>query len=207
MTTEGVIKFQLDFTPAPALPFEELRGLNGWRKMMFLLDLIGQHPNRYGGYGYGNISRRLNETRFVISGTQTGGLPELAAEHFATVLACYPHQNRLVATGPIKPSAESLTHGAVYALDDQARWVLHAHSPHIWRHAAALELPTTHPDVPYGSVEMAAEVERLFAETAVRERCVFSMGGHEDGIVAFGPSGEAAMAVLVTALGRAFALD
>ncbi|MCG3210127.1 MAG: hypothetical protein FOGNACKC_03756 [Anaerolineae bacterium] len=204
--SEGVIKFQLDFTPAPALPAAELAELNAWRKIMFQLDLIGQQPDRYAGYGFGNISRRLRGERFVISGTQTGGLPNLLAEHYAVVLACMPHLNRLTAQGPIKPSAESLTHGAVYALDETANWVMHAHSPHIWRHAAALNLPTTHPEVPYGSVEMAAEVERLFAETPVKETRIFSMGGHEDGIVTFGPSALAAGQVMLTALARAYQL-
>ena len=54
---------------------------------------------------------------------------------------------------------------------------------------------------------MAAEVSRLFTETNVAEQGVFSMGGHEDGIVAFGPTGAAAFSVLVSCLGRTMALD
>ncbi len=44
----------------------------------------------------------------------------------------------------------------------------------------------TRPDVPYGSPEMSREVRRLFAETDVYARGVFAMGGHQDGLVAFG---------------------
>jgi len=83
-TQEGVIKYRCDFTPAPPLPYEELRELNVWRRLMFLTRLIGQDPDRYGGYGYGNISRRLDATArskgqhpFIITGSQTGGKPEL----------------------------------------------------------------------------------------------------------------------------------
>lgn len=212
--TEGVIKYQLDFSPVPALPWSDLREINAWRYLMFQLALIGQDPARYGGYGYGNISRRLEpldapaaHRAFVISGSQTGGLPQLTAEHYTTVHQCHPAENRLVASGPLKPSSESLTHGAVYATSPQIGWVLHAHSPHIWRHAEALGLPVTHSAVPYGTPEMAAEVARLFAETNVARQGIFSMGGHEDGIVAFGPTGEAAFSVLVSSLGRAMALD
>ena len=210
--TEGVIKFQLDYTPVAALPWAELRELNAWRQLMFQLELIGRDPARYGGFGYGNISRRLNprngvseQRPFVISGSQTGGLAHLSAEHYTIVQACYPAENRLVAAGPIKPSSESLTHSAVYAVTPNTRWVLHAHTPHIWQHAAALGIPTTRPDVPYGTPEMAAEVERLFVETDVLECGIFSMGGHQDGIVAFDHSAEAAMATLVSYLGRAMA--
>lgn len=210
---EGVIKFDLRYTPGPALPAEELAELNRWRRVLYSHKLIGQDPARYGGYGYGNLSCRLlpfdappTARRFAISGTQTGDLAELAPEHYALVLACEPEQNRIVATGPIRPSSESLTHGTVYALDAGLRCVLHAHSPAIWQQAAALGLPITDPTVPYGSPEMAAEVRRLFAETDVAERSVFAMGGHEDGIVAFAPTiqaaGDALLAVLAAALAR-----
>ena len=79
-----------------------------------------------------------------------------------------------------------MTHGTVYALDAGVQWVIHAHSPHIWRHAEALGLPLTAADVPYGSPELAAEVERLFRDTEVAALGIFAMAGHEDGIVAFG---------------------
>jgi len=206
-STEGVIKFQLDFAFADPLPEAELAELNAWRRIMFLLDLINRHPERYGGYGFGNISRRAGKQQFIISGTQTGGLPHLSPEHYATVLACFPEENRLVAEGPVKPSAESLTHGMVYALDDSAEWVMHAHSPEMWRHADALNLPATRADVPYGSPEMAAEVARLFRETPVRQTRIFSMAGHEDGIVAFGPTAEEAAGVLARTLAQALRRD
>ncbi len=211
---EGVIKFQLQHTPGQGLPFDQLRELNGWRKVMYLLQLIGQTPDRYGGYGFGNISRRVgpldlaaSQPRFAITGTQTGGLPDLGAEHYVEVVEVYPAENRLVSVGPIKPSSESLTHGVIYALERDVHWVMHAHSPHIWRHAAALGLPITDPTVPYGTPEMAAEVQRLFRETEVKTQLIFSMGGHEDGIISFGCTAEEAGSVMLTYLAKAFALD
>ena len=106
----------------------------------------------------------------------------------------------------VKPSAESLTHGTIYALDNDLRWVIHVHSPHIWRHAAALQLPLTSPDVSYGSPEMAAEVRRLFNETPAKARRIFAMGGHEDGVVAFGRTAQETGTVLVNYLAQALAL-
>lgn len=209
-TQEGIVKYRCEYTPAPALPISVIGELNAWRRLMVLTGLIGQDPTRYGGYGYGNISRRVDEQLasgwlrpFVITGTQTGGKTDLTVEDYVTVTACYAEENRLVAQGPIKPSSEALTHGAVYALDDQIRWVVHVHSPEIWHGAAALGVPMT-ANVPYGTPEMAAEVKRLYAESDLPQKRIFGMAGHEDGIVSYGHTAEEAgfamLAYLVKAL-------
>jgi ribulose-5-phosphate 4-epimerase/fuculose-1-phosphate aldolase len=213
MKSEGIIKFQLHFTPAPALPAAQLDAVNYWRQVLYAHKLIGQEPQRYGGYGFGNISQRLppfdapeHHRRFAITGTQTGELATLGPEHYAIVTECDPDRNLIAAEGPIRPSSESLTHGTLYDLDAGLRFVLHAHSPEIWRHAAALNLPVTDANVPYGTPEMAAEVRRLFGETDVATRLVFSMGGHEDGIVAFGRTAEEAGEALLACLQQAVQL-
>ena len=210
---EGVIKYRLDFTPSPPLTQADIEHINHWRNLLYRHQLIGQDPARYGGYGYGNLSLRLEPfeavpalRRFVISGSQTGHLPELGPEHYTIVTECYPEENRLVAHGPIRPSSESLTHAAVYALDTKIRAVFHAHSPEIWQAAARLGIPTTRDDVPYGTPAMAAEVTRLYTTTRVAQQRIFSMGGHEDGIVSFGESAEQAGEILLAALAAATAL-
>ena len=207
---EGVIKYRLDFTPSPPLSAAEVAEINHWRAILYEQKLIGQDPARYGGYGYGNLSVRLapyaappTERSFLISGSQTGDLPKLTPAHYTVVTECHPETNRLVAHGPISPSSESLTHGAVYALDPAIRVVFHSHSPEIWHAAAKLGIPITDPSVPYGSPEMAAEVARLYATTDMAQRCIFSMGGHEDGIVSFGATAEEAAETLLDALAAA----
>ncbi len=208
---EGVIRFRLQFTQAPPTPFDDLREINAWRKILYLAELIGQNPDWYGGFGYGNISQRLepfdapeHQRRFVVSGTQTGGVADLTEEHYATVLVCHPEQNLIVAEGPIRPSSESLTHGMLYALDDSLRCVIHVHSPHIWRNAQALGIPITREGVAQGTPEMAEEARLLFRDTWVREQIIFAMGGHEDGVVSFGQTAEEAGTVLISYLARAF---
>ncbi len=210
---EGVIKFDLEFREAPPLPEEALREINAWRKVLYLLRLIGQDPDRYDGFGFGNISRRLppgagagGRQAFIISGTQTGGLTDLGPEHYTTVLEASPERNRLVATGPIRPSSESLTHGELYALEPSLKFIMHVHSPEIWHHAALLGLPRTEPAAAYGTPAMAAETRRLLADPAVRAGGIFAMGGHEDGLVAFGRTAEAAGTVLLLTLARALQL-
>lgn len=204
---EGVIKFQLDYSDGPAVPISEIVEINAWRQILFRLRLIGLDSARYGGYAFGNVSRRIPSTEpgcsFLISGTQTGGLEELGAEHYASVLDCDIAANTITATGPIRPSSEALTHAAVYDRDQTIRVVLHAHCPEIWHCASAMGLPMTSSQAAYGTPEMAEEVERLFALTDVRGQKIFAMGGHEDGVVSFGETPEEAGLVLVRYLARA----
>ena len=208
---EGVIKFDCRFRPSEPLPRASLTDLIAWRKILFQLALIGQDPARYQGLGFGNLSCRLTAKDsvdavegFAISGTQTGELDEVDPRHFSWVLRCDPQRNRVEAQGPVKPSSESLTHGVVYRLDASANCVMHAHSPHIWRRAGELGLPVTDPSVPYGTPAMAAEVGRLWRETDVSQRGIFAMGGHEDGVVAFGPDVPSAGLILVRHLALAY---
>ena len=46
---EGVIKFKMEYQVAPALPAAALRELNAWRRILVLLEMIGQTPARYEG--------------------------------------------------------------------------------------------------------------------------------------------------------------
>lgn len=208
---EGVIKFQLEFAEAEPLPPSLLTELNAWRQVLVQLQMIGRTPTRYNNDGFGNISRRLSDDRlhdyanpFVVSGTQTGGIAELTAVHYATVLHCIPDENRVIAEGPMRPSSESMTHGMVYALAPTVNWVMHVHEPAIWQRASHLEIPTTSPAVSYGSPEMSSEVARLFQETAVSQKRIFAMAGHQDGIVSFGKTADEAGQVLVRYLAKAF---
>jgi L-ribulose-5-phosphate 4-epimerase len=210
---EGVIKYGLEFRESSPIPFTTLREINAWRKVLHTMRLIGQDPARYGGFGYGNVSQRFEpaadvkrQGSFVISGTQTGGFPDLTERHYALVRACYPERNMVVAEGPVRPSSEALLHGMLYHLDETLRFGMHVHSAHIWLNARKLGLFITRQDVPCGTPEMAEEVGRLFRETSVGQVGIFAMGGHEDGIVSFGCSAEEAGCVIVKCLAKSFQL-
>jgi ribulose-5-phosphate 4-epimerase/fuculose-1-phosphate aldolase len=110
--------------------------------------------------------------------------------------------NRVVSSGLVYPSSEAMTHGAIYDLGPHIRAVLHAHAPAIWRRAADLAIPTTRPEVPYGTQEMALEVARLSRQSALAERQILAMAGHEDGVIAFGRSLDEAGRVLMSWLAR-----
>ena len=201
---EGVIKFHLHYSYAPALEIELVDVLNHWRTVLYNRHLIGQDPTRYEGYGFGNISGRLepfeqppSERAFLITGTQTGHFPELKPTHFAEVFAYDPPSNRVSARGPVKPSSESMTHGAVYACHPTCRFVFHVHSPNLWHAALHLGIPITDQAVPYGTPAMSDEVKRLFRETDVKKKGIFSMGGHEDGLISFGRTANEAGTILL----------
>jgi ribulose-5-phosphate 4-epimerase/fuculose-1-phosphate aldolase len=162
---------------------------------MYERKLIGIVETPDGWVGYGNISMRWGDG-FAITGSQTGELAALTGAHYALVTEAIPQENKVVSRGPIKPSSESLTHAVLYQLDESIQWVMHAHHAPIWQAAKRLGLPQTAPEVPYGTPEMAAETDRLFRETDVRQIGMFAMSGHEDGIVSFGESAEKTAAVM-----------
>ncbi len=205
MEGEGVIKFRQDFIEGEPIELSKIRELNRWRQILYAFGLIGEDC----GIGYGNLSQRvsdsyaeINKKSFIITGTQTGCLEKLTGENYTTVNEYYPEKNLIVSEGPIEASSESMTHGALYDVDDKIGFVFHAHSPEIWNMANELGIPQTRRDVKYGTPEMAKEVQRLFIEEslekslfrerAIIEKGIFSMGGHENGIISYGRTADEA---------------
>ncbi len=207
---EGVIKFQLDFQEGPSPSEELLLELNAWRKSFRKLGLIGQDPARYGGYGFGNLSRRLpgqSSAAFLISGTQTGHLQSLLSEHYATVHQCNPATNQLKASGQTQPSSEALSHGVLYLSNPDILWVMHLHSPEIFNCHAQLDLPCTDPTASYGTPEMALEIQRLASAPEHSNPELLVMAGHQDGILAYGSSAAETGNLVVKTLALALQQD
>ena len=214
MEQEGVIKYRVEHRDGPLdeRRYGELAcELIAWREILALTGLVGQDPQLYDGAGYGNISARIGppsagrgRRAFLASGTQTSGKRCVTLDDFAVVESYDLQANRVASRGHALPSSESMTHAALYDVGPQIRCVFHAHSPVVWRRAKELRLPTTDPGVPYGTPEMAREVQRLYASTGLAERKILAMGGHEDGVVVFGGTMEEAGQVLLTWLARAY---
>ena len=209
---EGVIKYRLNHKNMAINKDISLSEINAWRTIFFKLDLIGQIRERYDGYGFGNISQRINlpnteNVQFVISGTQTGNLESLSRHHYCTVVEANPAKNSLKSTGKIKPSSEALTHATVYQQDESIKSVIHIHCPEIWKNSDILKLPCSCAEVKYGTPEMAEEVKRLFHDTPLHRTDVFSMLGHEDGIIAYSDSMEKAANLLINLYSKALAIE
>ncbi len=202
---EGVIKYHLDHQTIDLPKDIDINELNAWRTLLHRLKLIGQIPEKYNGLGFGNISRRLvpGSEQFVISCTQTGHLATLTKQHYALINAASPHINAIKSCGLCRPSSEALTHASVYQQDPSIQAVIHVHSPTLWHNTLELQLPHTTANIPYGTPEMAQAVSNLFASSQLDSLHLFSMLGHEDGIVAFGPSLMAAATLLITQLVKA----
>ena len=204
---EGVVKFRAEHEAAdlPASVAPVAATLAAWRRVLMALRLVGRDPERYGGYGFGNLSARLPPLAapsaarpFLITGSQTGHLPHLALADFALVERCDPAANRLASRGRATPSSESMTHGALYALSPAIGAVFHVHSPELWRRR---DLPRTAEAVPYGTPEMAAEVGRVWRQELAQDgRGLVVMGGHEDGALAFAATAAEAGELLIGTL-------
>ena len=96
-------------------------------------------------------------------------------------------RNFLKCRGEIRASSEALTHAGLYQADPSIRAVVHVHSRPVWERYRD-QLPTTREDVAYGTPEMAYEMIRLHRRGAFGARGVVVMGGHRDGVIAFGPT-------------------
>jgi L-ribulose-5-phosphate 4-epimerase len=206
---EGVIKYQLNHSQQPInLPFS-FTEINAWRTIAVRLDLIGKIPGRYNNIGFGNISQRISpqSPQFIISGSQTGHIEHLSSEHYCLITKAEPQHNRLQSCGLCKPSSESLTHAGIYAQNHTVQAIIHAHSPEIWKHTLTLGLAHTAADIPYGTVEMATAVEQLFQSGNLLQPSLFTMLGHEDGVIAFGRNMQEAALELIKYLSLAIGIE
>jgi len=183
MEQEGVVKYTCHHVTAPAPLPPGLDDLLHWRGELRARNLIGADA---AGIGYGNLSIRVYASpRFFITGSQSSGLPIVDRRHFAEVTVVDLDKNTLRSVGAIAPSSEALTHAALYQVHTRIRAVVHVHAPALWD-AWKNRLPTTYDHVEYGTPEMGYEMIRLHKRTAAGTRGCFVMGGHRDGIIAFG---------------------
>ncbi len=189
MTDEkGYIKFHCNWIKSEPVAEEIINDLNHWREKLFNLGLIGAYQN---GIGYGNLSIRIDNDSFLITGTATGHLTNLTTNHFTKVTSYSFEKNSLNCTGPIKASSESLTHAAIYESENNINAVIHVHSKVLWNRLRN-SVPATAPNIEYGTSQMAEEIKRLFKQTNVFEEKILVMTGHEDGIITFGKTIEEA---------------
>lgn len=202
---EGVIKFTLNHQKENNLKNEDIRDLNYYRHILWKKDLIGVYPSnheKFPNIGFGNISKKTEDGKFIITGTQTGEKKKLEPEDCALVEEVNLKENHVKSKGMTEPSSESLTHAAVYKADKDINCVIHAHSQKIWEKYKELGLYYTKENAEYGTPELAEEVQRLFNETKVKKRRIFVLLGHEEGVITFGKNCEEALEPLLIALDR-----
>ena len=192
---DGVIKYNLQFTPSKALDISLFRDIEAIRERLFALGLIGVAD----GIGYGNISQRVDRASFVITGTQTGDLKNLDANHYSLIEEYNDKDFYLKSSGAIKPSSEALTHGTIYNLSDEIGAIIHIHSKAIWEFMLKKDYLKTQ-KVEYGSIEMIDEVNRIYSTLNPLKEPKFVMSGHQDGVMCFGKNLKEAELVLLRVL-------
>ncbi|NNC77634.1 MAG: class II aldolase/adducin family protein, partial [Woeseiaceae bacterium] len=171
-----------------------------WRRPLYDAGLIG-HYDEF-NVGYGNISIRLHGSdQFVISGTQTGHIPQTSAKHFTRVRKANIEDNTVHCVGPIQASSEALTHAALYSLSPKIAAVVHVHDRKLWQQHIN-RLPTTNAGVPYGTPDMAREFQRLWNSGDFSKVGIAVMAGHDEGLVSIGASLETATMRMLELSGR-----
>jgi ribulose-5-phosphate 4-epimerase/fuculose-1-phosphate aldolase len=200
---EGYIKFNCEWVKSKPLSFDQLRVINEWRYKMFVHDLVGVYDN---GIGYGNLSIRFGNSGFIITGSATGEIEQLTEQHYTLVTEFSLEKNSLVCKGPIKASSESLSHAVIYDCSPKTNSVIHIHHLAMWN-KYIYKIPTTSKNIAFGTPEMANEIKRLFIETDVSSKKIFVMGGHPEGIIAFGKSPDEAGEILLNFLRKIEEVD
>jgi ribulose-5-phosphate 4-epimerase/fuculose-1-phosphate aldolase len=192
---DGSLKFDCHLTTEKiVIPSELFNPLNYWREILWGKSYIGAYPD---GIGYGNISVRLPQTnQFYISGTATGGIPELDQIHYPLVEQCNPLMNAIWCRGLIKASAESMSHAAIYSSSSEVGAVVHIHNLQLWETLLNV-LPTTSKKIEYGTPEMAFEISKIMTLPETQNKKVFVMGGHKEGLISFGKTLEEAALVIL----------
>lgn len=187
--TEGYIKFNCNWDQKGIhIPHEIFGQLESSRTKLYELGLIGMYPD---GIGYGNISVKTREnSSFIITGSATGQYARLEPKDYALVTLYNFACNSISCTGMTKASAESLSHAAVYESLQWVGAVVHIHCLALWKRLLNV-IPTTSTGIEYGTPEMAEAIQQLISRMDSRER-VIVMGGHREGILAYGSNLEEA---------------
>lgn len=182
---EGIVKYHVQHVSRKLRAQPGFDDLIRWRGELFAHKLIGVDD---AGIGYGNLSVRLYASpRFLITGSQTSGLAQVDRRHFSEVQVVDLERNFLRCAGETSASSEAMTHAALYQASASIRGVVHVHARSIWQRCKNV-LPTTRDDIAYGTPEMAHAMIRLHKSGAIGNEGVVIMGGHQDGVIGFGPS-------------------
>jgi ribulose-5-phosphate 4-epimerase/fuculose-1-phosphate aldolase len=198
MNDEGYVKYTAKHTLAPAIKAPHWAELNGVRTRLYQLGLVGATP---GGIGFGNVSIRLKNNAFLVSGTGTGALPVLAPNDYCLVSSFDLCRNLVVSKGPVKASSESMTHGAVYQSCPRVRCVIHVHSKSIYKGMIQERYPATPETAAYGTPEIALAVKDCARQLNKDEGSIV-LSGHAEGLLSYGPSPERTFTLIMELFNR-----
>lgn len=183
MRDEGYIKYTSLSIHGPAPDNALIKEINEVRTELYRKGLIGVYPD---GVGFGNLSIRTEGNTFVITGSATGDIEVLKAEHYARVTSFNIENNRVESVGLINASSESMTHGAIYETSVNTNCVIHVHNKPLFEYMLMEDYAATAPDVAYGTPAMAKAITALVSERK-QSVDIFVTAGHDEGVIAYGP--------------------
>jgi len=179
---EGYIKYKSDWKKSEIEIDNDLFDeINIWRNHFYSKNWIGAYSD---GIGFGNISLRLQDNQFLISGSATGNYTELEKSNYSIVNNFDFDSNFLKCSGQTEASSEALSHAALYKANSKISRIVHIHNLDLWKKWIN-RLPTTSNKITYGTPEMAYELQLIMLEMKTDEGLII-MGGHREGIIAFG---------------------
>lgn len=137
---------------------------------------MGLLPKEEGGHA-GNISFR-NDKGFVITagGTDKG---KLTPRNFVQVLKCNMDTRKVIVQGEMQPSSETFTHYLIYRERKDVNAIIHVHDNLVRENAKELEVKSTKHQHPYGTTELAYEIEKTLGRVkyiVVKEHGVLATG-------------------------------
>ncbi|MDR0387621.1 MAG: class II aldolase/adducin family protein [Treponema sp.] len=194
---EGYVKYTADHKTAGAVEPPLWKELNEARTRLYDLGLIGALPN---GVGFGNVSVRVRDDEFLISGTATGARRVLSPNEYCMVNSVNIEENRVTTSGPVRASAESMSHGAVYYACASVMCVIHIHNRKIFDAMISGGRVSTPPEAAYGTPELALAIASLAAKTGAgggASRGVMVLAGHDEGVLSYGGSVKEALDLIL----------
>jgi ribulose-5-phosphate 4-epimerase/fuculose-1-phosphate aldolase len=192
MTSEGYVKYIAEHIMAPAIETPHFEELNRARTKLREMGLVGMTAD---GIGFGNLSLRVEGNKFFISGTATGALPVLGPEGYCLITSFDINKNRVVSTGPVKPSSETMTHGVIYQSCPGANCVIHIHSRVIFDGMLRDSCPATPETAAYGTPEIALAIGKLVRHDSERNEGSIVLAGHDEGVIIYAPTVEKALSL------------
>lgn len=192
ITEEGYTKYNCIFKKTKPVNKDKIKTLNKYRQKLYELKLIGAYENKV---GYGNVSIK-DKKNIIISGSTTGNYKKLNENHYSIITNYNIKKNQLECRGNIKASSESLTHAAIYECSPNIGAVIHIHNLKMWEKHKD-KLPTTSEFATYGTPELAIEIQRLFYHDKFKEKQIAVLGGHKQGLIAYGKTIEEAYKIIL----------
>lgn len=181
---EGYIKFQFRKIPGTEPALDDVLDLIELRTKLYELGLLGAYEN----VSYGNVSKRVSKTSFIITASNTGKTKSIGTKDLVTIVSVDIENNLVNYIGEYPPSSETLTHYAIYETFQFALFVVHFHHKQLWG-KLSFKLPTTPIECEYGTIQLAKAIARqasFFLDH--KDAGVIVLGGHPDGLIAFGKS-------------------